>query len=104
VLHIKKFSLRLSPSHLKRQQIILWLKPKPEDSMNPEQIRKVVTLNVAFWAVAIAFPYLARLLPTASGNPPKFYEVLLPLIQIMLALAATFMVKSALCRASGSAG
>ncbi len=57
--------------------------------MNPEQIWKVVTLNLAFWATAIAFPYVARLLPTASGSPPKFYELLMPLIQIMLAVAAT---------------
>lgn len=71
--------------------------------MNPEQIRKVVTLNLAFWAAAIAFPYVARLLATASGSPPKFYEMLMPLIQIMLAVAATFMVKSALSQASGAA-
>lgn len=70
--------------------------------MNPEQIRKVVTLNLAFWAAAIAFPYVARSLATASGSPPKFYELLMPLIQIMLAVAATFMVKSALSQASGA--
>ncbi len=71
--------------------------------MNEKQIGKVVTLNVAFWAVAIAFPYVAKLLPTGSGSPPKFYEVLMPLTQIMLAVAATFMVKSALSRVSDSA-
>jgi hypothetical protein len=103
MLRVKKSSPLLSPSHLCLRQIALWLKFNPEDSMNPEQIRKVVTLNVAFWAAAIAFPYVARLLPTASGSPPKFYELLMPLIQIMLAVAASFMVKSALSRASGSA-
>lgn len=68
--------------------------------MNEEQIRKVVTVNLAFWAAALAFPYVVRLLPTASGSPPKIYEVLVPLFQIMFAAGATYLVKSALSRSS----
>lgn len=58
--------------------------------------RNILLLNLAFWAVAIAFPYFIRLLPTASGSPPKIYEVLVPLIQIMLAVGATYHVATAL--------
>lgn len=68
--------------------------------MNEQQIGKVITLNLAFWAVAIAFPYLMRLAPTASGEPPKIFEVLAPMFQIFCAVAATFLVKSALKQAS----
>ena len=58
--------------------------------------RNILLLNLAFWAVAIAFPYLIRLLPTGSGGPPKIYEVLVPLIQLMLAVGATYHVSTAL--------
>ena len=58
--------------------------------------RNILLLNLAFWAVAITFPHLIRLLPTGSGSPPKIYEVLVPLIQIMLAVGATYHVAIAL--------
>lgn len=69
-------------------------------TMNEAQTRRnILVLNLAFWAVAIAFPYLIKLLPTGSGSPPKIYEVLVPLIQIMLAFGATYHVASALGKA-----
>ncbi|WP_050028165.1 hypothetical protein [Verrucomicrobium sp. BvORR034] len=65
--------------------------------MNEAQTRRnILLLNLAFWVVAIAFPYVIRLLPTGSGHPPKIYEVLVPIIQIMLAVGATYHVANAL--------
>lgn len=55
-------------------------------------MKKIVLLNLAFWIVAIAFPIIARALPTGSGAPPKIYELLIPVVQIMLALGSTYMV------------
>lgn len=57
----KSPSLRLDrlffpPSHLSLCLIALWLKFNQEASMNEQQIGKVINLNLAFWAVAIAFP------------------------------------------------
>ena len=60
--------------------------------------RNILVLNLAFWAVAIAFPYVVKLLPTGSGEIPKIYDVLVPLIQIMLAAGATYHVASSLDR------
>lgn len=59
-------------------------------------MKKIALLNLAFWIVAIAFPLVARSLPTGSGAPPKFYELLVPLIQIMLALGSTYLVSEAI--------
>ncbi|MEY4482822.1 MAG: hypothetical protein RL693_274 [Verrucomicrobiota bacterium] len=55
-------------------------------------MKKIVLLNLAFWLVAIAFPIIARSLPTGSGLPPKIDELLIPVIQIMLALGSTYLV------------
>jgi hypothetical protein len=67
-----------------------------QNTMNDQQINKVIILNLAFWAVAIAFPFFTRILPTGSGSSPKIFEVLVPLFQLMLAGGATYLVKSAL--------
>ncbi len=64
--------------------------------MNEQQIKKVIVLNLSFWAVAIAFPFFTRILPTGSGSSPKIFEVLVPIFQLMLAGGATYLVKSAL--------
>lgn len=57
---------------------------------------KVLLVNLAFWAVAIAFPIVIRLLPTGSGETPKFFEFFVPLFQIMLAGGATYLVKTSI--------
>ncbi len=59
-------------------------------------MKKIALLNLAFWIVAIAFPLVARSLPTGSGAPPKFYELLVPMTQIMLALGSTYLVSAAI--------
>lgn len=63
--------------------------------MNQRTTKSLAILNLAFWAVAIALPYIVQLLPTASGSPPKIMEVFVPLFQIMLACAATRLLTSA---------
>lgn len=59
-------------------------------------MKKVALLNLAFWIGAIAFPLVAQSLPTGSGEPAKFYELLVPMIQIMLALGSTYLVSEAI--------
>ena len=66
-------------------------------------MKKLVLINLAFWLAAIAFPFLARSLPTASGSPPKIYDVLIPMIQFMLAFGSTYIVSLALKTKGASA-
>jgi len=47
-------------------------------AVNSDQIKKVLLVNAAFWATAIACPYLVRILPTSTGEPPKFFEFIVP--------------------------
>ena len=53
-------------------------------------------VNLAFWATAIAFPILIRLLPTSTGQTPKFFEFFVPVFQVMLAFGATYLLKTSL--------
>jgi hypothetical protein len=59
-------------------------------------MKKVLMVNLAFWATAIAFPIVIRLLPTSTGQTPKFFEFFVPLFQIMLACGATYLVKTSI--------
>ena len=59
-------------------------------------MNKVLMVNLAFWATAIAFPIVIRLLPTGTGATPKFFEFFVPLFQVMLAGGATYLVKTSI--------
>ena len=59
-------------------------------------MNKVLIVNLAYWATAIGFPIVIRLLPTSTGETPKFFEFLVPLFQMMLACGATYLVKTAI--------
>lgn len=64
--------------------------------MNKTQANKIVIVNLAFWFVAMLLHPLIRLLPTGSGNPPKIFEVLIPLLFILLAGGSTYLLKTAI--------
>ena len=57
---------------------------------------RVLMVNLAFWATAIAFPILIRLLPTSTGQTPKFFEFFIPVFQVMLACGATYLLKTSI--------
>ena len=57
---------------------------------------RVLMVNLAFWATAIAFPILIRLLPTSTGQTPKFFEFFVPVFQVMLACGATYLLKTSI--------
>lgn len=59
-------------------------------------MNKVLMVNMAFWATAIAFPIVIHLIPTSTGETPKFFEFFVPVFQMMLACGATYLVKTAL--------
>jgi heme/copper-type cytochrome/quinol oxidase subunit 1 len=65
-------------------------------------MKNPVIQNLLFWLAAIGFPIFARSLPTSSGAPPKIYEVLIPLIQIMFAFGSSYVVSRAMTGRSDS--
>jgi uncharacterized membrane protein (DUF4010 family) len=64
--------------------------------MSKTQAKKTITVNLAFWIVAMLLHPLAGMLPTGSGDPPKIYELLLPIIFILLAGGSTYLLKTAI--------
>jgi hypothetical protein len=64
--------------------------------MTKAQARKTITVNLALWLVALLLRPLVQVLPTGSGNPPKIFELLIPIFFLMLAAASTYLLKAAI--------
>ena len=64
--------------------------------MTKVQARKIITVNLAFWIVAMLLHPLVRMLPTGSGAPPKIFELLIPVFFILLAGGSTYLLKAAI--------
>ena len=69
--------------------------------MTNAQAKKLIVLNLVVWMLAIVVPALLRMLPTASGNPPKIYDVLIPLFSLALAGVSTYLLKAAIGKTQG---
>ena len=63
--------------------------------------KSVLVVNVLYWVVAALIHPLANLIPTGSGEPPKFFSLLIPLIFIGLACGTTTMIARAMGRQQG---
>lgn len=57
---------------------------------------KILMVNVLYWIVGASLYPLAQLLPTGSGEPPKIYGVLIPILFLLLAYGSTAMIARAL--------
>lgn len=64
--------------------------------MTPSEAKKTIAVNLAFWGVAMLMHPIIRLLPTGSGSPPKIFELLVPLLFLMLAGGSTYLLKNAI--------
>lgn len=62
-------------------------------------MKKVLFVNLGFWAAAIAFPIVIRMLPTGTGQTPRFFEFFVPIFQIMLAGGTTYLIKTSIEKA-----
>lgn len=62
-------------------------------------MKKVLVVNLGFWAAAIAFPIVIRMLPTGTGQTPRFFEFFVPIFQIMLAGGTTYLIKTSIEKA-----
>ena len=55
------------------------------EHMKTSEKKKLITINLAVWAVAILTHPLAQMLPTGSGSPPKIFSLLIPIFFMALA-------------------
>jgi hypothetical protein len=58
--------------------------------------KNVLVVNVLFWIVAALLHPIASLLTTGSGEPPKIFSLLIPLVFVALAFGSTTMIARAL--------
>ena len=65
-------------------------------------MKKLLLVKLAYWGAAIVFPIVIRLLPTGTGQTPKFFEFFVPIFQIMLAGGATYLVKTSIEKSSSN--
>ena len=64
--------------------------------------KKVLVVNVLFWVVGALLHPLASLLPTGSGETPKVYSLLIPILFLLLAFGSTAMMAHALAEPPSS--
>ena len=63
--------------------------------------KRLITGNIVLWLFAALVYPVSHWIPTGSGSPPKIFEVLIPVIVIMMGLASTSFLRVAL-RKGGS--
>lgn len=67
--------------------------------MNQKQLRIIQLTNMALWVFAILLPIVSR---AFASKEPKIFEILMPMLQLMLAGASTWMF-GALLKSANSA-
>jgi hypothetical protein len=53
--------------------------------MKTSEKKKLITINLAVWIIAMLTHPLIQMLPTGSGTPPKIFSLLIPIFFMMLA-------------------
>jgi len=64
------------------------------EHMKTSEKKKLITVNLAVWAVAILTHPLIQMLPTGSGSPPKIFELLIPIFFMALAGVSTYLLSA----------
>ncbi len=63
--------------------------------MNKADLNTLLVRNFGFWiAAAVVYP-IAHWIPTASGQPPRIYDVLVPVFVLGLGLVSNALLGSA---------
>jgi apolipoprotein N-acyltransferase len=64
--------------------------------MSQTDLKAILVRNIGFWIVAaLAYP-IAHWIPTATGHPPRIFEVLIPVFVLGLGLASNAVLAAAL--------
>lgn len=58
--------------------------------------KNVLVVNVMYWIVAASIHPVASLLTAKSGEPPKIFGVLIPIMFLGLAFGSTVMIARAM--------
>lgn len=58
--------------------------------------KTLLVVNVLYWVVGALLYPLANLLPTGSGETPKIFSLLIPIMFVGLAFGSTAMMARAL--------
>jgi hypothetical protein len=58
--------------------------------------KNLLAVNVLYWVVGALLHPLASLLPAGSGETPKFYSLLIPMMFVGLAFGSTYMMARAM--------
>lgn len=67
--------------------------------MNDANAKTVKVRNFSFWIIAAVLYPIAHWIPTASGHPPRIFDVLIPVLVLGLGLASNSMLAAALKKA-----
>jgi hypothetical protein len=67
--------------------------------MKISEKKKLITINLAVWGVAILTHPLIQMLPTGSGSPPKIFSLLIPIFFIALAGVSTYLLSAGIGKA-----
>jgi len=62
--------------------------------MKTSEKKKLITINLAVWIVAMLTHPLVQMLPTGSGSPPKIFSLLIPIFFMMLAGVSTYLLSA----------
>jgi hypothetical protein len=57
--------------------------------------KNLLVVNVLYWVVAALLYPLASLVPTSSGETPKIFSLLIPLVFVGLAFGSTYLMACA---------
>jgi hypothetical protein len=64
--------------------------------MTKAEKNKLLAVNATLWIVAMLLHPLAQVLPTGSSNPPKIFELLIPMAFLMLTGASMYLLNAAI--------
>ena len=63
--------------------------------------RNLLITNVMFWVVGALLHPVSQIVPTGSGDTPKIFSLLIPIMFMLLAFGSTSMLSRAIVESSG---
>ncbi len=61
--------------------------------------KKLIAINLALWIFAMLLNPLVKILHSGAGEPPKIFEVLVPIFFFLLAGASSYLLSAAIGKA-----
>ncbi len=69
--------------------------PYGRTALKDDLARTVLVRNFGFWIVAAVLYPIAHWIPTATGHPPRIFDVLVPILVLGLGLASNAVLGAA---------